>query len=92
MLAEMTTIQGYACKGKGLPLELWEYPAAPLRPSDVHIEISHCGICHSDIHTLDSGWGPTTYPVIVGHEIVGIVKQVGSQVTKFRQSWSRGSM
>jgi D-arabinose 1-dehydrogenase-like Zn-dependent alcohol dehydrogenase len=80
----MPTIQGYACKKNGQPLELWEYEAAPLRPTDIHIEISHCGICHSDIHTLDSGWGPTDYPVIVGHEIVGIVTEVGPEVSRFK--------
>jgi alcohol dehydrogenase (NADP+) len=80
----MTKIQGYASHGKGQDLKLWEYEAHPLRPTDIHIKISHCGICHSDIHTLDSGWGPTKYPVIVGHEIVGEITEVGSEVTKFK--------
>jgi len=65
-------------------LKLWKYEATPLRPDDIHIKITHCGICHSDIHTLDSGWGPTKYPVIVGHEIVGEVTELGSGVTKFK--------
>ena len=42
--------------------------------------ISHCGICGSDIHTIDSGWGPSNYPVIPGHEIVGTVAAVGASV------------
>ena len=47
---------------------------------DVDIKISHCGICASDLHTLRSGWGPTMYPCVVGHEIVGEVVKVGSKV------------
>lgn len=50
--------------------------------TDVDIQISHCGICGSDIHTLRSGWGPTPYPVCVGHEIVGKAVRVGSKVGK----------
>ena len=48
--------------------------------TDVDIKITHCGICGSDIHTLRSGWGPTNYPVCVGHEIVGTIVRVGSKV------------
>ncbi|KAI7201840.1 GroES-like protein [Hortaea werneckii] len=47
---------------------------------DVDIEISHCGVCGSDLHTLSSGWGPTPYPCVVGHEIVGKAVRVGSKV------------
>ncbi|KAK4504391.1 hypothetical protein PRZ48_005307 [Zasmidium cellare] len=50
--------------------------------SDIDIEITHCGICGSDIHTLRSGWGPTPYPVCVGHEIVGKAVRVGKDVKK----------
>ncbi|KAI9225403.1 MAG: chaperonin 10-like protein [Piptocephalis tieghemiana] len=71
---------GYASKGKGKSLEPWSYTPKPFEPTDVDIKITHCGICGSDVHTLDSGWGPTTYPVIVGHEIVGEVIRVGSEV------------
>jgi len=62
----------------------WSYQPRPLGPEDVQIKISHCGICASDVHTLESAWNewnPTTYPCVVGHEIVGIVEQIGSQVT-----------
>lgn len=47
---------------------------------DVDIQITHCGICGSDLHTLRSGWGPTRYPVVVGHEIVGKAVRVGRGV------------
>lgn len=54
-----------------------------LEPHDVLIEIKYAGICHSDIHTARGEWGPINYPLVPGHEIAGIVSQVGSQVTKF---------
>jgi len=49
---------------------------------DVDIQITHCGICGSDLHTLSSGWGPTPYPCCVGHEIVGKATRVGKNVKK----------
>jgi len=47
------------------------------------VKITHCGMCATDIHTIDSGWGPTNYPVVVGHEIIGHISAVGSAVTDF---------
>ncbi|KAJ1680245.1 hypothetical protein EV182_000401 [Spiromyces aspiralis] len=77
---KINPIHGWACKGKDQPLEPWQYEPRPLGPHDVEIQISHCGICGSDIHTIDSGWGATQYPVIVGHEIVGRVITKGENV------------
>jgi uncharacterized zinc-type alcohol dehydrogenase-like protein len=48
---------------------------------DVLIEIKYAGVCHSDIHTIRGDWGAITYPQVVGHEIVGVVAEVGSEVT-----------
>ncbi|KAH7068568.1 alcohol dehydrogenase-like protein [Paraphoma chrysanthemicola] len=56
----------------------------PFSPTDIDIKITHCGICGSDVHTLRSGWGNTHYPCCVGHEIVGHVVRLGSEVTKFK--------
>jgi len=53
-------------------------------PKDVHIKVSYSGICHSDIHTGKGEWGKKQYPLCVGHEILGIVVEVGSTVTKFK--------
>lgn len=61
----------------------WQsFTPKPFEATDVDIQISHCGICGSDLHTLRSGWGATPYPCVVGHEIVGRAIQVGSSVTK----------
>jgi uncharacterized zinc-type alcohol dehydrogenase-like protein len=53
-------------------------------PKDVLIEIAYAGVCHSDIHTVRGEWGPIAYPQVVGHEIVGVVTEVGSDVTLHR--------
>ncbi|MDR0944701.1 MAG: NAD(P)-dependent alcohol dehydrogenase, partial [Bifidobacteriaceae bacterium] len=53
-------------------------------PDEVLFDIKFAGICHSDIHTARSEWGPAHYPLVPGHEIAGIVRQVGDQVTKFK--------
>lgn len=54
-------------------------------PGDVRIDISHCGICHSDLHTVRSEWAGTAYPCVPGHEIVGRVSAVGRDVTRFKE-------
>jgi uncharacterized zinc-type alcohol dehydrogenase-like protein len=53
-------------------------------PKDVEIDILFCGVCHSDLHTAKNDWGGTVYPAVPGHEIVGRVTKVGSDVTKFK--------
>lgn len=53
-------------------------------PKDVEIEILYCGVCHSDLHTARNDWGGTIYPAVPGHEIVGRVTNVGSEITKFK--------
>lgn len=61
----------------------WElYEPKKWSEDDVDIEISHCGICGSDLHTLRSGWKPTDYPCCVGHEIVGRAVKVGSKAER----------
>jgi len=52
-----------------------------LRHDDVLIDITHCGICHSDLHAARNDWGRTAYPIVPGHEIVGIVAATGDGVT-----------
>ncbi len=54
------------------------------RPDDVVIEIAYCGVCHSDIHTARGEWGPTAYPCVPGHEIVGKVTEAGKKVKRFK--------
>lgn len=78
-----TTFEGWlgkdveAVNGK---MEWGSFEPKKWTEDDVDIEISHCGICGSDMHTLKSGWGPTPYPCVVGHEIVGKAVRVGKNV------------
>ncbi|CAG8486671.1 2070_t:CDS:2 [Dentiscutata erythropus] len=74
---------GYAAFDKESTLKPYSYIPRPLGDEDIEIEISHCGICGSDLHTIRSGWYPTMYPAIVGHEIVGKVSRKGSKVDDF---------
>lgn len=53
-------------------------------PTDVAIDIAYCGVCHSDLHFVSGDWGPVPYPAIPGHEIVGHVTAVGTDVTGFK--------
>jgi uncharacterized zinc-type alcohol dehydrogenase-like protein len=71
----------HAALAKGAPLEPFAYEPEALGPNDVEIEVSHCGLCHSDIHLIDDGWGRAKYPQVPGHEIVGKVAAVGSAVS-----------
>jgi uncharacterized zinc-type alcohol dehydrogenase-like protein len=74
----------YAARGADTPLAPFDFERRDLQPDDVAIEILYCGVCHSDLHTVRSEWGGTRYPCVPGHEIVGRVTAVGSEVTRFK--------
>jgi len=65
-------------------LELLTIERREIQPKDVEIDILYCGVCHSDLHTARNDWGGSVYPAVPGHEIVGRVTGVGSDVTKFK--------
>ena len=54
------------------------------RDRDVAIDIHYCGVCHSDIHQARDEWGGSIFPMVPGHEIVGVVRSVGAKVSKFK--------
>ena len=62
----------------------WEFQRRDLGEHDVSLDIKYSGICHSDIHQVREEWGPALFPMVPGHEIAGIVSQIGSAVTKFK--------
>jgi len=80
----MIHTKGYATLSATAPLQPHSFERRDPKPDDVVIEIAYSGICHSDIHTARSEWGPTLYPCVPGHEIVGTVKAVGKKVKKFK--------
>jgi uncharacterized zinc-type alcohol dehydrogenase-like protein len=66
------------------PFAPTEIPRRDVGPHDVRIDITYCGICHSDLHTARSEWKGTVYPCVPGHEIVGRVAEVGAEVTRHK--------
>ncbi len=76
---------GYAAKSAGSKLTEFSFERRDLRDNDVKIEILYCGVCHSDLHAVRNDWGGSKYPLVPGHEIVGKVMSVGSDVTKYKQ-------
>ena len=81
----MIPTSGYAAFDARSPLKPFPFDRRDPGPADVQIDILFCGVCHSDLHTVKSDWGPTTYPCVPGHEIVGRVAKVGREVKKFRE-------
>jgi uncharacterized zinc-type alcohol dehydrogenase-like protein len=81
----MTPTKGYAAQAATTPLEPYSFDRRDLRATDVQLEILYCGVCHSDLHTVRSEWGSSTYPCVPGHEIVGRVTNVGSSANKYKQ-------
>ncbi|GAA1933965.1 NAD(P)-dependent alcohol dehydrogenase [Nocardioides marmoribigeumensis] len=74
-------VNAYAAPAAGEPLAPTTIERREVGARDVLIEIQYAGICHSDIHTVNGDWGPQPFPVVPGHEIVGTVAEVGSEVT-----------
>lgn len=75
------TVHSFAAYAACQALRPHEFEPAPLGPRDVEIAITHCGICHSDIHLIDNDWGVSQYPLVPGHEIIGTVRALGDQVS-----------
>ncbi|RKP11963.1 chaperonin 10-like protein [Piptocephalis cylindrospora] len=71
---------GWAAMAKDKDLVQWSYTPKPFEEGDIDIRITHCGICGTDVHTLECGWDNTTYPIVAGHEIVGEIVRVGKNV------------
>lgn len=80
----MLVTQGYAVEGPTSAFKPFQFNRRELKPHDVLIKISHCGICHSDLHMARNEWNSSTYPMVPGHEIVGQVIRVGTNVTRFK--------
>lgn len=79
----MKTI-GYAAHSSDAHMVPYHFERRELRPNDVAIEILYCGVCHSDLHTVNGDWGDQPYPVVPGHEIVGRVLEAGPEVRNYK--------
>ena len=79
-----TTIPAYAATSASEPLTRTTIARRDVGPHDVAFDIEFAGICHSDIHTVRNEWGRAKFPIVPGHEIAGIVTEIGSEVTKYK--------
>ncbi|MGJ5753718.1 putative zinc-type alcohol dehydrogenase-like protein [Streptomyces puniciscabiei] len=79
----MTTVAAYAAPAAKAPLERTTIERRAVGEFDVLIDIKFAGICHSDIHQAREGWGEAIFPMVPGHEIAGVVSEVGPGVTRF---------
>lgn len=80
----MIATKGYAAHASNEILKPWNFERRAVGPKDIMIEILYSGVCHSDIHQVRSEWFPGLYPMVPGHEIVGKITNIGSEVTKFK--------
>ncbi|RYY80957.1 MAG: NAD(P)-dependent alcohol dehydrogenase [Moraxellaceae bacterium] len=75
----MTTIRSYAALKQGEPLQPYDYDAGELKAYEVEVKVEYCGVCHSDLSMIDNEWGGAKYPLIAGHEVIGIVTELGQE-------------
>ena len=80
----MSKVHGYAAQSATTPMAPFSFERREPGQLDVAFDILHCGVCHSDLHTVRGEWGGTTFPSVPGHEIVGRVTAVGDLVIKFK--------
>ncbi len=81
----MKTVASYATSSATDKLIPFKIDRRDPTPNDVEIKIDYCGVCHSDIHQARNEWGFSIYPMVPGHEIIGHVTSVGSDVTNFKE-------
>ncbi len=79
----MTEAFGFAAFAVNEELQSFTFERREARTGDVVIDILYCGVCHTDLHIARNHGGYTTYPVVPGHEIIGRVRQVGAEVSRF---------
>lgn len=81
---EDNNIKAFGTAAADAPLKQMNIKRRDVTAKDIEIEILYCGVCHSDLHTARNDWGGTIYPAVPGHEIVGKVTKVGSEVIKLK--------
>lgn len=84
------TIKAYAALTLGGKLEPFEYDLGKLGADQVEIDISSCGVCHSDLSMLNNAWQMSEYPLVPGHEIVGKIGAVGERVANLKPGQNVG--
>ena len=72
-------IHAYAAMQAGAALEPYQFDAGELQAHQVEVKVEYCGLCHSDVSVINNEWNSSVYPVVAGHEIIGIITQLGSE-------------
>nr|UTS82998.1 cinnamyl alcohol dehydrogenase 3 [Phryma leptostachya] len=75
---------GWAARDTSGVFSPYKFSRRATSEHDVQFKVLYCGVCHSDLHMVKNEWGVTQYPIVPGHEIVGVVTEVGSKVEKFK--------
>ncbi len=92
IIMETRTVKAFGTDAADAPLKAMNIERREVQPHDLEIEITYCGICHSDLHAAKNDWGGTAYPMVPGHEIVGKVTKVGESFANRRPEesfWAR---
>ena len=96
-MTEATMFKAYAALQAREKLQPYSYQPAPLQVDDIEIRVTHNGLCHTDLHMRDNDWGVSQFPLVAGHEVVGVVTEVGEKVTHLQKGdrvgvgWIRNS-
>ncbi|KAI7889488.1 NAD and Zn-dependent alcohol dehydrogenase [Mucor mucedo] len=83
-MSSQDTFTGYAVTTKGGKLEPMELNLRSWNDDMIDMDVICCGVCGTDVHTIDEGWGPTEFPCVAGHEIIGTVTRVGKNVSRIK--------
>jgi uncharacterized zinc-type alcohol dehydrogenase-like protein len=81
----MSHVNGFAVFSTDTPLKPFKFERREPLPTDVEIDVQYCGVCHSDLHSVNGDWGEVKQALVPGHEIVGRVTRVGNQVKAFKE-------
>ncbi|KAH9315034.1 hypothetical protein KI387_023661 [Taxus chinensis] len=77
-------VTGWAARDSSGHLSPYNYTLRNAGPHDVVLRVIYCGICHTDLHQIKNDLGISQYPLVPGHEVVGIVTEIGKEVEKFK--------
>ncbi len=80
----MISTRGYAAAAAKAELKPFQFDRRDPKEHDIVIDIKFCGVCHSDIHQVRDEWGGSVFPMVPGHEIVGVVSRIGPKVTRYK--------
>src|SRR3990167_5940841 len=89
-------VHAFAANGVGQTLKPFDYEPPELGPWDVEVKVTHCGMCHSDLHLINDDLRFSVYPLVPGHEIIGLVTRRGVKAANLQIGqrvgigWQRG--